>query len=631
MSSLPKYVLITPARDEAQFIELTIKSVLAQTVRPIRWVIVNDGSTDGTDAIVSKYAAEYPWIELVRMPERQERHFAGKVHAFNAGYARVKDVEYEAIGNLDADVSLDDKEFCSSLLRRLAEDPKLGVVGASFKYKDRQVYDYRFADINHVSGPFQLFRRECFEEIGGYTPLETGGVDVIAILTARMKGWDTRTFTDRSVQLHREMGAGRGHVIGARFRDGVKDYTLGNHSVWELLRTAYQMTQRPFVIGGLAVASGYVWAFIRGRQRVVSPEVLRFRRREEMERLRRFLTRQRDCNGALPAPEGASRVPKPLVGLPPYVLITPARDEAQFIERTIKSVGAQTVRPLKWVIVSDGSIDGTDAIVSKYTAQNPWIELVRLPERRERHFAGKVHAFNAGYARVRALEYEVIGNLDGDISFDEDYYSFLLGKLAEDPALGLVGTPFRDSSLHPYAYRFVGIEHVSGACQLFRRQCFEEIGGYVPVKGGGVDLIAAITARMKGWTTRTFLDEACVHHRAMGGAQHGLLTASFKIGVKDYALGGHPLWEFLRAIYQMRKRPFVLGGLFLGAGYLWALVRRVERPVPREFVAFRRREQMRRLKRLFTSKCEDSGAVIPSAARGCPERSEGNLLFHRDT
>src|SRR5271157_3559433 len=98
MLKLPTYVLITAARDEAEFIELTIKSVVSQTVRPLKWVIVSDGSTDGTDDIVSKYAAEYPWIELVRMAERRQRHVAGNGHAFNAVYGRVRDLEYEAIG-----------------------------------------------------------------------------------------------------------------------------------------------------------------------------------------------------------------------------------------------------------------------------------------------------------------------------------------------------------------------------------------------------------------------------------------------------------------------------------------------------------------------------------------------------
>jgi GT2 family glycosyltransferase len=281
-----------------------------------------------------------------------------------------------------------------------------------------------------------------------------------------------------------------------------------------------------------------------------------------------------------------------------YVLVTPARNEAQFIELTIKSVIAQTVRPARWIIVSDGSTDGTDDIVSRYAARHTWIELVRVPARRERHFAGKVYAFNEGLARLNGVPYDVIGSLDADISFDEDYFDFLLGKLAADRSLGLVGTPFQEGRT-VYDYRFVSIEHVSGACQLFRRECFENIGGYVPVKRGGIDHIAVLTARMKGWKTRTFTDKACRHHRGIGSAQHGVVMTRFRDGVSDYALGGHPLWELFRTIYQMTKKPWVVGGLMLGAGYLWASIRRVERPIPRELVAFRRREQMQRLKRFL--------------------------------
>ena len=127
------------------------------------------------------------------------------------------------------------------------------------------------------------------------------------------------------------------------------------------------------------------------------------------------------------------------VGHLTYVLITPARNEAATIELTLKSVVGQTVRPVRWVIVSDGSTDGTDEVVNKYATQHDWIELVRMPERKERHFAGKVHAFNAGYAKVKNLKYELIGSLDGDISFDQDYFAFLLDRFSEVPRLGLAG------------------------------------------------------------------------------------------------------------------------------------------------------------------------------------------------
>jgi biofilm PGA synthesis N-glycosyltransferase PgaC len=285
--------------------------------------------------------------------------------------------------------------------------------------------------------------------------------------------------------------------------------------------------------------------------------------------------------------------------LPAYVLITPARNEAQFIELTIQSVVAQTVRPLKWVIVSDGSTDGTDSIVEKYASEYPWIELVRAPERHERNFGNKVYAFNAGYDRVRGLDYQVIGSVDADISFDECYFSFLLQKLAEDLRLGLVGTPFQEGSNKSYDYRFVNIEHVSGACQLFRRQCFEEIGGYVPIKTGGVDYIMVITARMKGWKTRTFTEQKSVHHRKMGTAQHGLLAARFENGRKDYIFGNHPVWELFRASYQMTKAPFLLGGALLVAGYVWEAICRMDRPLSTELVTFVRREQMERLRRFL--------------------------------
>jgi len=285
---------------------------------------------------------------------------------------------------------------------------------------------------------------------------------------------------------------------------------------------------------------------------------------------------------------------------PTYVLITPARNEAQFIDLTIKSVVKQTIPPLRWIIVSDGSTDGTDDIVRKYAGEHPWIELVRMPERRERHFAGKVHAFRAGYARVVRLDYDVIGNLDADISFDQDYLANLLSKFAEHPRLGVCGTPYQErNAQYAYDYRFASLQDVPGICQLFRRECFEEIGGYTPVKGGTVDFIAVLSARMKGWQTRTFTDKTCVHHRESGTAQSGVLTARFRRGAKDYTVGNHPIWELFRTAYQMTKRPFVIGGLALLSGYVWSLIRRIKRPVSDELVAFQRREQVQRLQQIF--------------------------------
>lgn len=282
-----------------------------------------------------------------------------------------------------------------------------------------------------------------------------------------------------------------------------------------------------------------------------------------------------------------------------YVLITPARNEAAFLEQTIESVVAQTARPMKWVIVSDGSTDGTDDIVKRYAANTPWLELIRMPERSERDFAGKVRAFNAGYTRMAGLNYDVIVSLDADISFEPDYFLLLLEKLWSDPGLGVVGTPFQETSGQVYDYRFVSVEHVSGACQVFRRECFEQVGGYLPVKGGSIDHIAVITARMKGWKTRTFTDKVCVHHRPMGIAGRSLLKSRFKLGLKDYSIGNHPIWELFRTARQMSTPPIFIGGLALGTGYLWGAVSRAPRPVSRDLIAFHRREQLQRLHRFF--------------------------------
>jgi glycosyltransferase involved in cell wall biosynthesis len=285
-----------------------------------------------------------------------------------------------------------------------------------------------------------------------------------------------------------------------------------------------------------------------------------------------------------------------------YVLITPARDEAAFIRKTLETIVAQTVLPLKWVIVSDGSTDGTDEIVKEFAAKHSWIELVRMPERKERHFGGKVYAFNAGQARVQDLDYSIIGNLDGDTSFEPDYLEYLLEKFAQNPRLGVAGTNYVenawDASLK-HDYRFSNIEDVTGQCQLFRRECFKDIGGYQPSKNGGVDLIATISARMHGWQTHVFTDKVLFHHRQQGTAQFHSYTVELSNGRKDYIFGSHPLFEISRATYRLTKKPVVLGGCLLFAGYFWAMATGKQKIVSPEFVVFRRREQMQRLSRIF--------------------------------
>jgi glycosyltransferase involved in cell wall biosynthesis len=286
--------------------------------------------------------------------------------------------------------------------------------------------------------------------------------------------------------------------------------------------------------------------------------------------------------------------------LPRCVLITPARNEEGNLERTIQSVLAQTTRPEKWIIVNDGSTDSTGAIIDRHTAVHSWIERFDMPAHRDRSFAAKAHCFNAGSRRAAEVDYDVIGNLDADITFEPDYLEFLMRKFAEISDLGVAGTPFLEGDGYDTAKdSFEGENHVAGGCQLFRRTCFEDVGGYVPNKAGGVDWIAVTTARMKGWKTRSFREKRFFHHRTLGTAERSPWSALYSYGEKDYYLGGSLVWQVFRVAYRLVKPPVFTGGLALGLGFLSAAIRRIDRPVSSELMRFHRKEQMKKLKAIL--------------------------------
>lgn|SRR2546428_398920 len=286
-----------------------------------------------------------------------------------------------------------------------------------------------------------------------------------------------------------------------------------------------------------------------------------------------------------------------------YIVITPARNEEAYIEQPLKSMISQTIRPVRWVIVSDGSTDRTDEIVKRYAAVHDWIELVRAPDRKDRHFAGKVNAFDAGFASVRHLQYDVIGNLDADISFEPDYVEYLLGKFSKYPRLGVTSTNYREiywEQRPRHDYRFTSREEVSGAFQLFRRECFESIGGYKPSRHGGIDLIANVEARMHGWQTRVYTGRLLIHHRQQGTAKIHPLLVEFYNGRENYICGGHPLWEICRAAYRLTRKPYFIGGCLALIGYFSALLTGTQKMFAKDIVEFRRKEQMSRLRAFFS-------------------------------
>ena len=174
---------------------------------------------------------------------------------------------------------------------------------------------------------------------------------------------------------------------------------------------------------------------------------------------------------------------------------------------------------------------------------------------------------HAGFERIRSLDFEVVGNLDSDLSFDAGYLAFLMQKFSEDPKLGVAGTPFIENGYDSARDSFEGENHVAGGCQLFRRKCWDDVGGYLPNRAGGIDWVAVTTARMNGWTTRSFQEKRFHHYRPLGTAQRGVLASLFSYGEKDYYLGNSPVWEIFRVIYRMAKPPRLLGGLSVLAGF----------------------------------------------------------------
>lgn len=220
------YVIITPAHNEAAVIENTIRSVITQTVRPLVWVVVNDDSLDDTGKIVERYALDYRFIRLVNLRRSGDRHFGHKVSAFNRGVSEIQGLNYQFIGNLDADISLG-KDYFERVLHEFTRDSQLGITGGMVSSRIGDKFISQDVALDSVAGAVQLFRRECFEQIGGYLALPLGGIDAAAEITARMKGWRVRTFPEISVLEHRRTGSSKAGPLGARVREGRRLYSLG--------------------------------------------------------------------------------------------------------------------------------------------------------------------------------------------------------------------------------------------------------------------------------------------------------------------------------------------------------------------------------------------------------------------
>ncbi len=282
------------------------------------------------------------------------------------------------------------------------------------------------------------------------------------------------------------------------------------------------------------------------------------------------------------------------MGENPYVLVTPARNEGPYIEQTIQSVLAQSCRPAQWVIVSDGSTDATDEIVAGYARNHEAIQLVRRSGTEARGVAAKVAAIEAGCHRI-TVDYHFWGNLDADVTVEPKYFESLLERFHENPKLGLAGGLVHELIRGQYRSQNVSSDSVAGAVQLFRRECYDAVGGYLPLRFGGEDAAAEVMARAAGWEVKTFPDLRVLHHRRVGGGTSGRIAAKLRQGRMDYALGYHPLFELVRCLYRIVDRPYVVGSVCRLLGYGWSALRRDRIAVPDHAADYLRAEQMQRL------------------------------------
>lgn len=285
-----------------------------------------------------------------------------------------------------------------------------------------------------------------------------------------------------------------------------------------------------------------------------------------------------------------------------YALITAARNEETHIGDTIRSVISQTVLPVRWVIVSDGSTDGTDEIVSRYVSDHGFIRLERIESGARRDFGSKVRAINRGYELLKGLDFSFIGNLDADITFGAGYYETILRRFGENRKLGISGgicleNEGTDANRH---VMFDG--DVRGGVQLFRRSCYEQIGGYPVLPMGGEDSVAQILAKINGWEVRSFKDQQALHHRRTGTAGMSLHRSRFRDGMKNYLLGYHPAFMAAKCLSRSIDRPYVTGSASMLAGYLWGAVLRPGRQIPENVIDFLRKEQIRRMKSILRIK-----------------------------
>ena len=280
-----------------------------------------------------------------------------------------------------------------------------------------------------------------------------------------------------------------------------------------------------------------------------------------------------------------------------YVLITPAFNEVHRLPQTIESVLNQTVRPLRWILISDGSNDGTDGIMKSWEARVDLISYIRREKDPDvSGFKSKVAAIQEAYTNLHAISFEYVGILDADITLTPTYYEQVITKFKRNPLLGISGGFIFEQHKERFESRPANTTRsVAGGIQLFRRYCYESIGGHQSMPHGGEDWLCEIMARKKGWEVISFRDIVAFHHNP-SGAKRGALKDAIRQGKMDYSVGSHPLFELIKCVRRLQDSPFGLRALLRLLGFTCSAIKGARKDVSVEVVDYLRREQMHRLR-----------------------------------
>jgi poly-beta-1,6-N-acetyl-D-glucosamine synthase len=276
-----------------------------------------------------------------------------------------------------------------------------------------------------------------------------------------------------------------------------------------------------------------------------------------------------------------------------YVIITPVRDEEAHLPFTIESVVHQTIRPAQWIIVDDGSTDNTANIIDEAARQHSWICPVRRPNRGFRKSGGGVvDAFNEGYRALTCSDWDFMVKLDGDLSFEPSYFGASFGYFHRERKLGVGGGVICYVENGQKTIEQCPAFHVRGATKIYRRACWDAIGGFWPAPGW--DTMDEVKAHMLGWTTHSFDDLHLVHYRATGTAE-GIWNGLTKNGRANYISGYHPLFMLAKSVAHVIRRPYVVGSVALLYGYVTAYLSRVPRVDDPELIRYLQRQQLAKL------------------------------------